>query len=347
MKEKRRLRREKNIAASLNDWILVREKMSLINRIGNDIKRTQRRQKRDKVEQHCNSLTNEKDPKKFFQTFKLLSSPIMNDVAEPLSTMTITSESGGVAATSQEKADLFAERLQQVHEEPNYHGFSQSTKQTVENYIGNNRAIFEVEPSKQYLETEEGDDSDLLKDVTVKEVKETLANCKSRSAQGLDDINYQLLKKLPDTFLLLIATLFSACFHIGYFPDSWKCAKTILLPKPGKDAKLAKNHRPISLLSCLGKVLERILAKRLSVHMEQNKLFAEAQSGFRAGRMTSEHTLHMVENSFSAFKHQETVASLFLDVEMAFDKCWQNGIRYKLKQNLKQICTHSKLLPCK
>ena len=68
--------------------------------------------------------------------------------------------------------------------------------------------------------------------------------------------------------------------------------------------------------------------------MEQKKLFAEAQSGFRAGRMTSEHTLHMVEESFSAFKNQETVASLYLDAEMAFDKCWQNGIRFKLKKNL-------------
>ena len=248
--------------------------------------------------------------------------------------MTISSEFGGVAATSQEKANLFAERLHHVHEEPNYHGFSQSTKQSVENYIEKNRDIFEVEPLKEYSEAENGDESDLLKEVTVQEVKETLHNCKSRSAQGLDDINYQLLKKLPDTFLLLIATLFSCCFKIGYFPDKWKSAKTILLPKPGKDAKQAKNHRPISLLSCLGKILERILAKRLSTYMEQNKLFAESQSGFRTGRMTSEHTLHMVENAFSAFKKGEMVASIYLDAEMAFDKCWQNGIRYKLKHIL-------------
>ena len=78
----------------------------------------------------------------------------------------------------------------------------------------------------------------------------------------------------------------------------------------------------------------RVLAKRLSTHMEQNQLFASTQSGFRSGRMTSEHTLHITEDSFSAFKNKETVASIFLDAEMAFDKCLQNGIRYKLKQNL-------------
>ena len=127
MKEKRRLRREKNTAASLEDWALVREKMSLINRLGNDIKLIQKRQKRENIEQHCKSLTNEKDPRKFFQTFKLLADPIMKDTADLLSTAKVHSEFGGLAATSQEKANLFAERLEQVHQEPNYHGFSQPT----------------------------------------------------------------------------------------------------------------------------------------------------------------------------------------------------------------------------
>ena len=334
VKEKRRLRREKNTAAANENWTLVREKMTQINRLGNEIKKIQKRQKWVKLTQHCESLSSEKDPKKFFRTFKLLSDPIVNDSAQPLTTSTITSEFGSTAATAQEKVDLFAERLQKVHEEPTYHGFSQSTKLSVENFIDENEEMFKVDPSKQYSEVESGDESDLLKKVTVQEVKETLQKCKASSAQGLDQINYQLLKKLPDTFLLLIATLFSCCLHIGYFPEKWKCAKTILIPKPGKDPKQAKNHRPISLLSCLGKILERILAKRLSTYMEQNKQFAATQSGFRSGRMASEHTLHIVEDSYMAFKKKETVASIFLDAEMAFDKCWQNGIRYKFKKNL-------------
>ena len=107
-----------------------------------------------------------------------------------------------------------------------------------------------------------------------------------------------------------------------------------MIAKPGKDKKMVQSYRPISLLSCLSKLLERIIAKRLSSYMEQNKLFAETQSGFRAGKMTSEHILSLTERSFLAFKNQQTVTSIFLDAEMAFDKCWQNGIRYKLKKNL-------------
>jgi hypothetical protein len=248
--------------------------------------------------------------------------------------VTRANELGENASTAKEKVDLFAKRLQRVHEEPSYGGFSQPFKESVEDYLQENRDVFEVKEWTQYLEAEDGDESDLLKSVTVQEVKETLPKCKTRSAQGPDEISYQLLKKLPDAFLIIIATLISCCLQIGYFPDKWKHAKTILIPKPGKDPKVAKNHRPISLLSCLGKILERILAKRLSEHMEVKKLFKDTQSGFRAGRMTSEHILHITEDSFDAFKSRQTVASIFLDAEMAFDKCWQNGIRYKLKKNL-------------
>ena len=76
VKEKRRLRQEKNTAAANHDWTSVREKMTQINRLGNEIKKIQKRQKRVKLEEHCKSLNSEKNPKKFFQTFKLLSDPI-------------------------------------------------------------------------------------------------------------------------------------------------------------------------------------------------------------------------------------------------------------------------------
>ena len=128
--------------------------------------------------------------------------------------------------------------------------------------------------------------------------------------------------------------MFSSCLELGYFPAAWKNAKTILIPKPGKDAREAKNFRPISLLSCVSKLLERIIARRLSQYMEEKSLFTKSQSGFRAKHMTAEQLLRLSENCHLAFKQKQSVASLFLDAEAAFDKCWHNGIKYKLKANL-------------
>ena len=104
----------------------------------------------------------------------------------------------------------------------------------------------------------------------------------NRSAAGQDGISYILMKKLPVETKQSLCKIYSDSVRLGYFPKLWKSATVKVIPKPNKDAKYAKNFRPISLLSCLGKVLERVIADRLSVHMENNNMFAKSQSGFRA-----------------------------------------------------------------
>ena len=107
-----------------------------------------------------------------------------------------------------------------------------------------------------------------------------------------------------------------------------------MVPKPGKDLSSAKNYRPISLLSCLGKLFERLLAGRLSKYIEQKGLFNKNQSGYRKGKMSSDHLLRLVEESHVGFREGEEMAGLFLDAEAAFNKCWHDGIRCKLNKNL-------------
>ena len=313
--------------------VKVREIMTKINRLGNEIKRIQKFEKIRDIERHCERLNKENDPKKFFQTFNKLSDPILNTEPKPLRTQTVHDEWGNSAKTAQEKAELFAKRLGKIHQEPNFHGFNDGWKASVESYLSENETVYKTNPLQQYLETENGDDSPLVQRVTVEELRQNLSRCKNRSAVGQDGLSYRLLKKVPDAYLERICSLFSQCLHIGFFPSKWKKAKTILIPKPGKDIKQAKNYRPISLLSCLGKLLERIIAFRLSTHLELKNQFAKSQSGFRAGHMTSEQLFRLAEECHMSFKKQQVVAALFLDAEAAFDKCWYSGIRYKLKKN--------------
>ena len=332
--EKRKLRRLKNAAMERNDHTYVRQIMTKINRLGNDVKRLQKLERKRQLEKHCNQLSREVNPKKFFETFRKVANPIINSEPTPSSFQIINDEFGNKAKTDQEKADLFASRLEKIHQEPSYRGFNAQWKKTVDDHATNNPGSFQVEPQSKYLDPEDGDDSPLLCEVTTQEIRDNLAKCKIKSAVGLDGISYGLLKKLPEPYLKKIARFLTTCLRLGHFPSSWKHAKTILIPKHGKDSKQAKNHRPISLLSCLGKILERILADRLSKHLEQKKLFAKSQSGFRAKRMTTEQLLRLSEECHNAFKTQKVTAALFLDAEAAFDKCWHNGIRYKLRKNL-------------
>ena len=212
-------------------------------------------------------------------------------------------------------------------------GFDDGWKVSVERYIGQNNASFTTDPIGKYLEPEEGDTSPLVRTPTVEEILQHLKRCKTNSAPGFDGIGYNLLKKAPESFWAFIGKFFGECLRIGYFPKEWKHAKAIMIPKPGKDLSLAKNYRPISLLSCIGKIFERLLAGRLSHYLESNRYFNKNQSGYRRGKMSSDHLLRLVEESHQGFRNGEKTAALFLDAEAAFDKCWHDGVRYKLREN--------------
>ena len=333
VKEKRKLRRQKNTALLNDDQVLARQIMSNINRLGNTIKKLQKQEKQAELLKHCNRLNTEKNPKKFFETFSIVANPIMKEQPTTSTMKPVLDELGNVAFSSQEKANLFANRLQRIHQEPDYHGFDNRWKETVEQYLEDNKEAFVTKMDDPYTEEEVGDDSDLLKKVTIEELQENLQKCKNKSASGEDGISYQMIKRLPRKFKENICQIYSDAIRLGHFPSIWKSALVKMLPKPQKDSKMAKNFRPISLLPCVGKVLERILAQRISAHLETENLLSMTQSGFRSHRMTAEQLLRLSEESHSAFKNDKTVAALFLDAEAAFDRCWHNGIRYKLKKN--------------
>jgi hypothetical protein len=86
-----------------------------------------------------------------------------------------------------------------------------------------------------------------------------LNSLKLKKACGIDGILNECLRHLPRRPLVHLTHLINHCIRLSHFLSSWKEAKVVALPKPGKDPKFSQNLRPISLLSSTGKVFGKVI----------------------------------------------------------------------------------------
>jgi len=89
----------------------------------------------------------------------------------------------------------------------------------------------------------------------------------------------KMLKGTPSSICQPLLILFKRSLNEGIYPKQWKQANVIPLFKEG-DRDTLSNYRPISLISCVGKVMERIIYKHLFYHLHANNLIFKIQSGF-------------------------------------------------------------------
>ena len=129
--------------------------------------------------------------------------------------------------------------------------------------------------------------------------------------------------------------MFQACIDQGYHPKEFKQARTIALQKIGKDDyTLPGSYRPIALLECLGKVLERIIATKLAALAESYELLPQYQMGARRQRGTLTtlelltEQIHTVWNS----GNQHVASLLSLDIAGAFDNASHAWLLHILKR---------------
>ena len=146
------------------------------------------------------------------------------------------------------------------------------------------------------------------------------------SATGPDETHYQMLKHLPESSLQALLGIFNHIWTTGEFPEDWRLATIIPMPKPGKDHAEPTNYRPIALTSCLCKTLERMINKRLIWYLESSNLLSWYQSGFRAGRSTNDNLVRLETFTRDAFVKKEHVVAVFFDLEKAYDTTWRYGI---------------------
>ena len=147
-------------------------------------------------------------------------------------------------------------------------------------------------PQHQLLSTLE-----ILNPATEEEIEKIINASKSTSC-SLDALPTTLLKKCLSVLLPVITQMIKVSLTSGQFPRSFSHALVKpLLKKPNADCEILKNYRPVSNLTFLSKILEKVVARRLFMvrYMSENGLHEKMQSAYRTAHST-ESALIRVQN---------------------------------------------------
>ncbi|UYV85105.1 hypothetical protein LAZ67_X004585 [Cordylochernes scorpioides] len=169
----------------------------------------------------------------------------------------------------------------------------------------------------------------ILSMTTPNEVKEVIKNLGNHKAPGHDNITPQMTKNLPIKWIVFLAGIFNAALHLCYFPKTWKHAIIITIPKKSP-VKSPEDLRPISLLSTIGKVYERIVLRRLQTYMDSINFIIPQQFGFRKGHSSTHQLITVIDYIQIRKSHKEAVGAVFLDLTKAFDRVWHDGLIAKI-----------------
>lgn len=165
--------------------------------------------------------------------------------------------------------------------------------------------------------------------ITEQDVHDVLKNLNINKACGPDLLSPVVLKEGALHLKKPLSVLFNSSLQKGIYPDSWKKANVTAIPKKD-DKTLPSNYRPISLLSQLGKSMERCVHKYTYNYINQHNLFTPLQSGFLPGDSTTYQLIHTYHTFCEAVDKGKEVRAVFCDISKAFDRVWHKGLLYKL-----------------
>ncbi|GIY39266.1 uncharacterized protein CDAR_617811, partial [Caerostris darwini] len=118
------------------------------------------------------------------------------------------------------------------------------------------------------------------------EVEATVLRIKKKKAVGPDGLPGEIIQEIFFSNRGLFTALLNKLLVLGVFPAVWKVARVVLLNKDNKELNHPSHFRPICILPCWGKVLDKIICDRLSYYLEANKLLNIKQFGFRKNKST-------------------------------------------------------------
>ena len=154
--------------------------------------------------------------------------------------------------------------------------------------------------------------------LTDDEIKEALRSLKSNKSPVYDNISLSVVNETSDIFFTILKYIFNLSLQQRIFPENLKIVKVSPIYKKVEEF-LRPNYRPISVLPCFSKLLERIMYNRLLKYLSENSILYENQFGVQTSHSTEHAILLLVNQLYQSFDENKFTLGIFIDLSKAFD----------------------------
>ena len=170
-----------------------------------------------------------------------------------------------------------------------------------------------------------------MKPCTEFELQKLIRNLPSKTSSGHDNISNVLLKSIGDYLVTPLTRIFNDSIQLGIFPEIMKLADIVPLYK-SKEKYLETNYRPISLLTTMSKLLEKIVYVRVYEFLNSSGQFYESQYGFRSSHSCDNAVGEVVSRIVKNLEAGKINIAIFLDLSKAFDTLNHDLLLHKMER---------------
>ena len=166
--------------------------------------------------------------------------------------------------------------------------------------------------------------------ITEAEILKAINGLKCNKSSGLDNIKNEHIKNTCNTMLPIYCKLFNIIFDTGIIPESWSLGTIKPIFKNKGDPKQPENYRPITILSCFGKLFTSVINNRLKTYADEYGVIDDCQAGFRKNYSTADNMFIIKSLIDIARASKKKLHCCFIDFKQAFDTVWRDGLWGKL-----------------